>query len=101
MKKRLNSIFPLFFMATILIGIGYNLYAGYNFHSDKTVLSVQDNFDESEFTYEVDFFGEDQFTEEIDNNIFDKLNLEKNNFKNSFLLQDSIFTIWQPPKNFA
>lgn len=101
MKKRLNSVLQVFFVATILIGIGYNLYSEYNFNSDKIVLSVEDNFEESVFVSDMDFFEDDQIKHTVENNILAKLNLENYNFKNSFLIPKASFIIWQPPKNHA
>lgn len=101
MKKLLNSGFRLFFMVTILVGIGYNLYSEYSLHSDKTVLSAEDNFEESVFVSDIDFFEEDQINHDIEKNILVHLNLEKYNFKNSLLILKASFIIWQPPKNYS
>lgn len=101
MKKLLNSGFRLFFMVTILMGIGYNVYAEHSFHADKTVLSAEDNFEESVFVSDIDFFEEDQIDPDIENNILVHLNLENYNFKNSLLILKASFIIWQPPKNYA
>lgn len=101
MKKLLNSGFRLFFILTILIGIGYNLYSEYSLHSDKTVLSVEDNFKESVIFSDIDLFEDDQIKHTIENNILVKRNLENYNFKNSFLILKASFIIWQPPKNYS
>lgn len=101
MKKRLNSVLPLFFIVTILIGIGYNLYSEDSFNSDKIVLSTEDNFEESVFVSDIDLFEEDQIKHRVENNILVNLNLENYHFKNPFLILKASVVIWQPPKNYS
>ncbi|HEY9169091.1 MAG TPA: hypothetical protein VIN72_06360 [Lutibacter sp.] len=101
MKKLFNSGFRFFFVVTILIGIGYNLSSEYSFHADKTVLSAVDNIEKSVFVSDIDFFEKDQINLDAKNNILVHLNLENYNFKNSFLILQASFIIWQPPKNYA
>ncbi|MDP3357852.1 MAG: hypothetical protein Q8S41_00760 [Lutibacter sp.] len=101
MKRKLNRVLQLFFIATILIGIGYNLHAEYSGHSDKIVLSSEDNSEESFFVFDMDSFEEDQIKHHIENNILVTLNFENYNFKNSFLILQVSFIIWQPPKNYS
>lgn len=101
MKRKLNSVLQLFFMVTILIGIGHSLYAEYRFHSDQIELSAEDNFEESVFVSDIDFVEEDQMKHPVENNILRTPNLENYNFRNSFLMLNASFIIWQPPKNYT
>ena len=101
MKRKLNRVLQLFFVVTILIGIGYDLHDEYSGHSDKIVLSSEDNSEESFFVFDMDSFEEDQIKHHIENNILVTLNFENYNFKNSFLILQASFIIWQPPKNYS
>lgn len=101
MKRKLNRVLSLFFVVTILIGIGYDLHAEHSGHSDKIVLSSEDISEESFFVFDMDFFEEDQMKHHIENNLIVTLNFENYNFKNSFLILQASFIIWQPPKNYT
>lgn len=101
MKKRLNSVLQVFFIVTILVGIGYNLYSEYSFNSDKIVLSIEDNFEENVLVSDMDFSDEDQVNHNTKNGILVKLNFENYHFKNPFLILKGSIIIWQPPKNYS
>lgn len=100
MKIPREIVFRLIFQLAMVLALGFNAYANYNYQSLPFEHSAQANNDINSVAGDIDISVNDQINQSNETDIAKESSGQMQFSTTCFLIREYIFFVWQPPLNF-